>query len=421
MQYLQLFRNRNYSILWFGTLISRLGNWFTTIGLIWFVLQLTGSTTATSLVIFSSMILAVVTGPFIGVFLDRYSIKKLMIFDNLVRALMVLLIPTLYYAGVLEVWMICVLIAIHGSMSPITAAGSRMLMPQILKEHQVIKANVLDTAQLYGSMLISPVFSGWVVELIGSVNVLFFDGLTFVVFAILLLFFKDVPKTETAHAAVRKVNNIGREMLQGMKYIVSAPAVYGLVILFFLINLAGGPLLVVLPSLVQDSFTGGADAFGMFFTALAAGSLLGSTAAGMIKRDVPLGYGLLVTAFGMGLPVLLMTFFSDNYIILLLLMAIHGFFNGPLDIYSVTLRQMLVPKQVQGQVFAATMTVNKSGEPIGTAIGGLLMLTMPVSELLLYMGVLYLVAIAIAASIKGFRNARVQPSTASVAVNEKAV
>lgn len=410
-EYLALFHNKDFALLWTGLLISRLGDWFTSIGLIWFVLQVTGSTAATSVVIFSSTILAVVTGPFVGIMLDRYSSRTLLLFDNIVRGLMLAVIPTLYYLHTLSLPVICVLISIHGMMAPITDAGSRMLLPKLLDERQLVKANTLDIGMLYGTMLVAPILSGLLVNRVGAVNVLFLDSLSFFLFAFLLVFFR---KEQWERKETQQSVAVFQQFVQGLRYIGKSQPIMGLCTLFFIINVTTGPLLIILPDMVKSHLHAGADAFGMFFTAMAAGSLIGSSIAGLLKREVPLGWGILVSAFGMGLPLLLMAWFSDSLPMLLLLMAVHGFFNAPMDIYSVTLRQRLVEKNMQGQVFAATMTVNKSGDPLGTLLAGNLMQVMAVPHLMFGMGALFMIGILLSMMIRGFRNARAPVEQSSV-------
>ena len=50
--------------LWLGLVISRLGDQFTIIALVWFVLQLTGSGVAIGLVVFCFQLPTIISSPF---------------------------------------------------------------------------------------------------------------------------------------------------------------------------------------------------------------------------------------------------------------------------------------------------------------------------------------------------------------------
>src|SRR2546429_2222959 len=73
--------------LWLGLSISYVGDQFTTIALLWFVLQLTGSGVAISLVLLCFQLPSMITGPLLGVILDRRQPRWVMGIDNCARAL----------------------------------------------------------------------------------------------------------------------------------------------------------------------------------------------------------------------------------------------------------------------------------------------------------------------------------------------
>lgn len=81
-------RNPAFQRLWVGLSLSYLGDQFTTITLLWFVLQLTGSGAAVGLVILCFQLPGVITGAFLGRLLDRFQ-------PRLVMGLLVLTLPTI--------------------------------------------------------------------------------------------------------------------------------------------------------------------------------------------------------------------------------------------------------------------------------------------------------------------------------------
>jgi MFS family permease len=82
--------------LWLGLSISYVGDQFTTIALLWFVLQLTGSGVAISLVLLCFQLPSMVTGPLLGVILDRWQPRVVMGIDNCARALLIGVISEAY-------------------------------------------------------------------------------------------------------------------------------------------------------------------------------------------------------------------------------------------------------------------------------------------------------------------------------------
>jgi len=109
-------RDPAFQRLGLGLSISYLGDQFTIIALLWFVLQLTGSGAAVGLVILCFDLPGVVTGAILGRLLDRYQPWLVMGFDNLARAALTAAIPTLYALGWLQLWHVFVLALLAGAL-----------------------------------------------------------------------------------------------------------------------------------------------------------------------------------------------------------------------------------------------------------------------------------------------------------------
>src|SRR4030095_3875309 len=127
-------RHPAFRRLWLGLSISNLGDQFTIIALLWFVLQLTGSVAAVRLVILCFDLPGIITGAILGGLLDRYQPRLVMGFDNLARAALIATIPALLALGSLQLWHVFVLALLAGALSPATAAGIRAFMPHLVDD-----------------------------------------------------------------------------------------------------------------------------------------------------------------------------------------------------------------------------------------------------------------------------------------------
>ncbi|HEX9493811.1 MAG TPA: MFS transporter, partial [Thermoanaerobaculia bacterium] len=84
-------RNRDFRLLYFGTLISLGGDWFLTVALLDLVLQLTGSATLASLMLLCQSLPVFIFTPIAGRVVDRVDRRKLMIVVDGIRTLACLL------------------------------------------------------------------------------------------------------------------------------------------------------------------------------------------------------------------------------------------------------------------------------------------------------------------------------------------
>src|SRR2546423_6099389 len=89
--YVELLRNnRGFRFLWFGQVVSQMGDWFDTIAVYTIALTLTGSTRSVALIMVARFLPSVVIGPLSGVVADRFSRRTIMIASDIVRAIVVL-------------------------------------------------------------------------------------------------------------------------------------------------------------------------------------------------------------------------------------------------------------------------------------------------------------------------------------------
>src|SRR5574341_1452843 len=90
-----VFQNRNFSLLWTGQLVSTMGSALTSLAASIYVFRQTGSALSVGLMLMATAAPSLLVGLFAGVFVDRYDRKKIMIASDVLRAILIALIPLL--------------------------------------------------------------------------------------------------------------------------------------------------------------------------------------------------------------------------------------------------------------------------------------------------------------------------------------
>jgi predicted MFS family arabinose efflux permease len=170
-----------------GLLLSRTGDQLTTIALLWFVLDLTGSGAAVGLVLLCAGLPPVVTGPLLGRVLDRWPVRRVMVADNVLRAVLVGAIPALHWLGHLDLPVLCGLSVAAGALVPATDVGVRVVLPRLVDEDELEHANALLSIGDQVSALVGPACGGLLVGLVGAPPVLLLDAVSFLAMAAALL------------------------------------------------------------------------------------------------------------------------------------------------------------------------------------------------------------------------------------------
>jgi predicted MFS family arabinose efflux permease len=302
-----------------GLLLSRTGDQLTTIALLWFVLDLTGSGAAVGLVLLCAGPPPVVTGPLLGRLLDRWSPRRVMVADNLLRAVLVGAVPALHWLGRLDMPVLYGLSAAAGSLIPATDVGVRVVLPRLVDEDELERANALLSIGDQVSALVGPACGGPLVGLVGAPPVLLLDAVSFLAMAALALPLPDPPLPDRppgpplpgpplpgpwATAALRPP---GRATAR--RAALGDPAVRVVLAVTLVYFLAYGPLEPALPVYSHDVLDAGAGGYGLLWSAFGAGALAGLATIPLVGRLRP-GVALAENALAWGaalLPLLVVT------------------------------------------------------------------------------------------------------------------
>jgi MFS transporter, DHA3 family, tetracycline resistance protein len=126
---------------------------------------------------------------------------------------------------------------------------------------------------------------------------------------------------------------------------------------------------VLLPLLVHDRFTKGANSYGMLVSATGATAILASIF--IASRSLPAKYPRrMLLAWMVGGMSLAPMVFAPSFWYLLPLMAVYGFFSTIGNVYWFTLIQTRVPDEVRGRVISVDWLGSLSLVPASAALAG---------------------------------------------------
>ena len=371
-----LFRYPAFGRLWLGRLISLFGDAFALIALPWFVLQITGSGSATAGILLTLQLPAMITSLGIGSLIDRHQPRLIIAIDNGIRTLIFALIPILYWFGWLELWLLFLLTFLAGMLVPATEVGSRSVLPELVEDQDLDDANMLWSFSLNLSLVVGPAVAGILVASFGGPSVLLIDAGTFAVMAFVASMLPILERS--AHPAqVPLSERLGLHQLWNMK-LVRLTTLLSLVFFF-----SYGPLEAALPLYSKVMLQTDVRGYGMLWSALAIGALIGTLSSTTLSKRMHLGIALPLIALLWGASLLPMAFTNQLWLACSLLL-VGGLMWGPYTPMETTLLQRNIPKEQLGRVFGARSTLLTGGTPFGLAIGGVLLALTPSTSVIAF-------------------------------------
>jgi len=174
-----------------------------------------------------------------------------------------------------------------------------------------------------------------------------------------------------------------RQALQGLGFVGARPVLRGLAIGYALNMVTWGMLWVALPVSVARTFGAGTweTISGLLWAGVGVAGGIGALVSGqlgMVGREARwMTFCMVATAFGVGFAATGLGVRGLAFGLLLV-----GLAGGPIDVGVLTLRQRRTDPADLGRVLAVSMSLNMSGWPIGTVLGGLLVAWWPPSAFL---------------------------------------
>jgi MFS family permease len=352
-----ILQKRSLRFVFVANVISMLGSGMNSAAVAWTILQRTHSEMALGTFAALQTIPAMLMLPFTGVLIDREDRRRLVMWLDALRAIIILAVTVLAFLGRVQVWELYL-------MNTLVAAGFWMFWPtitaliqELTPEGGYVQSNTFLLAGIQGGWLIAGAIVGFVYEHIGLGGVLLIDVSTYVISFSCYFAVRQgrhvVPRAvELRHdlaAAETAVGRFLREMREGLVFLREhRPVIFlGTSWALFLGAMMTG--VVVTAPLSDRVFHAGATGYGWlnggwgvgaFVSALYAPALIGRVGA-----RGSIAFAMLLLTLAMALSP-----FSPWLAIAVLLYGMMGSARGVSGVAMNTSLMEQVPPHVMGRV-----------------------------------------------------------------------
>lgn len=365
----ELLKTRDFGLLFAGQTISQIGDSLNKVALLWFVYELTGSALKMTMIGLLQTLPPLVMGPLIGVYLDRFRKKPVMITVDVLRTVLILLIPLLYMAEALTLERLYILVFANAIVSTVFGPALASAVPLIAPKDRLVAANALMQSTANIGLLVGPAASGLGIALIGAQNVLYVDALTFLVSAICLM---PIQTQETLDPDLRSkgwTEDVGSDLLAGFRFVfVEQKTVLLLMLTATLYSVGISAFVFLLPVFAKDVLAVGPIQLGWLWSALGVGMLIASFGLASIARgDFSRRLQLISFALAVGGLAVGTLRFLEAPLAAGLVIAIIGVSTAMFTPLVWTTLQELTPAPLLGRVFTSFATGGMAASMAGMA------------------------------------------------------
>ncbi|WP_326493109.1 MFS transporter [Clostridium estertheticum] len=350
-----------------GQLVSRLGDALYTFAIPWISYELTHSVIVMGSMYAVSVLPIVLFGPIIGVCVDHWDRRRLMIFADVTQALLVAFIPFMQMLGILQLWQLYVVSFLLAGLSLLFDISVVAVIPHLIDNKNLTKANASYQLVNQAGDLIGPLLAGIMITTLGGYCTLWFDVVSFAgtLWAIWRIQTLGKPVAKTG------LNEVFRGMRDGLDFLIHDKLNFTLSLQAMIGNFGYSAAYGVLMFYLLSTLHLNAAQISYNYAFLGFGGLVGSIIVVPLeryfRRGVIIPILLIIGTCGF-LYALVAQFWLGPGIAF----GIVTICNVAWNTLSTSIRQETVPSNMLGRVLGFSRVFTRLAVPLGVMAGSLI-------------------------------------------------
>ncbi|MCK4962204.1 MAG: MFS transporter, partial [Anaerolineales bacterium] len=343
---LRAMRHPNFRLFFFGQLISLSGTWMQSTAQQWLVYRLTNSQLSLGMVTFASYIPVLLLSLFMGVVVDRFQRRRLLVITQTWFMLLAAALAVLTYLELVQYWHILLLAILLGIANALDMPARQAFYIDLVEREDLMNAIALNSSIFNGARIIGPAIGGLVIAAFGEAPAFATNAVTYLATIACLLMMRlppfDPPASDKSSLS---------ELKGGLDYLIANRHALSLVSMTALLSIFCFPYMVLLPVFARDILKIGPEGYGVLTAAQGSGALIGALTLAAFgdnqskSRLLLFSRGLLAVALA-GLAL------SATPILSILALVLAGYALITQLAVTNTSLQLIVPDELRGRVMS---------------------------------------------------------------------
>lgn len=383
---------RDFFTIWTGQAISLFTSAILQMAIIFYLTEKTGSAMVLSIASLVGFLPYAVFGPMIGVLVDRYDRKKIMIGADLIIAAAgaALAIIALYME--LPVWMVMIVLFIRSIGTAFHSPALSAVTPLLVPEEQLTRCAGYSQSLQSVSYILSPAAAAFLYS-VWELNAIIVIDVLGAVIACITVVLVRIPKLSLEEQSLEQ--NFMKEMKEGLVALKENKGLFALLLIGTLYMFVYMPINALYPLISMEYFAGTPMHISITEIAYASGMLAGGLILGLLgsfkKRIVLITASIFMMGASLTISGLLPT---SGFVIFVVCCAIMGFSVPFYSGVQTALFQEKIKPEYLGRVFSLTGSIMSLAMPVGLILSGIFADRIGVNNWFLISGIL-IVGIAI--------------------------
>jgi MFS family permease len=369
--YLNLVRNNaDYRRLWLAQIIANFGDWFGILAVYALIQEYSGSELLLGLIIVVKMLSLASFSPIAGYITDRFNRRKLMIWCDVARGVIVLGFILISSAEML--WLAYVLIAAQMSFAAIFEPAKTSSIPNVTTSDELVVANILSAASWSVIFTTGMALGGFATAWLGTDVVFMINGVTYLL-STFIIYRATIPQTKMSKRELLRTRNPMTGIREGIEYILNNKHVLRPTMAKGLFTMCLGALVYLLIIVSEEVLMMGSIGLGILYAARGVGTGIGPVVGRRIFKSESLwvkGMGIFMICGGLMYSVVS---FVESVVIMSLFVMLAHMASGSNWVMSTVLLQRRAPDMYRGRVFSLEWLLFTLAQSVSVTIAALIL------------------------------------------------
>jgi DHA3 family macrolide efflux protein-like MFS transporter len=393
---------RSFFTIWAGQAVSLITSAILQMAIIWHLTNTTGSALVLSIASLVGFLPQAIFGTMIGVLVDRWNRKFVMIGADLIIAIAGVILALISLTMTLPIWVVMMILFVRSLGTAFHSPALSAVTPLLVPEENLTKCAGYSQSIQSISYMISPAISAFLYAHYELNTIIAIDVIGALI-ACITVALVAIPKQTNLDNQMK--HNFFGELKEGYAVIKSNKGIYALLWIGTLFAFAYLPINALFPLMTMNYFGGTTFHASIVEIVFAAGMLIGGillgTWGGFHKRFISISSSLTV----MGIAIMISGLLPpEAFVIFVVCCALLGFsapfYNG----VQLALIQEKIEPQYLGRVFGLLGSIMSFAMPLGLIFSGVFADQIGINNWFTITGIGIIAISILAVSISSIRN-----------------
>lgn len=357
-------RHQTYRTIWFASIASNFGGLIQAVGAAWMMTALSSSENMIALVQASTSLPIMLFSLVSGALADSFDRRRIMISAQFLMLTASVMLTVFAWFGWLSPWLLLFFTFMIGCGTALNNPSWQASVGEMVPREDLPAAVTLNSVGFNITRSVGPAIGGVIVAVGGAAAAFLVN--TFSYFALIYALVKWQPPKSTS--------TLPREQLfaaisAGMRYVAMSPNIGKVLVRGFLFGLSASAILALMPLVARDLVQGGPLTYGIMLGAFGVGAVGGALISARLRETLSSEWIVRVAFLGFALSAGV-TAISTNAIVTALFLTIAGAsWVLALSLFN-TIVQLSTPRWVVGRALSLYQTLTFGGIALGSWLWG---------------------------------------------------